>query len=157
MIEIPLSEFKDYDMTGVLHAVVNGDVATLYYSGDQYAIGATLEQKKLEKMQIARTNKYKNQHARNIDIDVLGFGIGRYNNSKAGFSKINASVVLALSRKIRRDGVRILHNPAQITQVKMKMIERWESLDDWLDDTEDDIEAASTIEELDAIDVSGNI
>ena len=158
MINIPASEFKTYDMIGVKHAVFQSDdTVNLYYIDDPEAIEKTLEITKVAKQRDLEFNSRNSRKKKTIDIDVPLMGIGQYSNNTKTFNRVRAKYGLKVGFKISRDGVRVDHTMEQIEVIYEAMLERYESLVEQQEETQEAINEAETIEELDAIDVSGNI
>ena len=155
MINIPASEFKTYDMTGVKHAVFQDDnTVNLYYVDDPEAEEKTLEIMKISKQRDIDVDAYKQKRVRNITVDVPDMGIGVYNNKQKDFERVLAKHARNRDAKLICNDVRTLHTAVQVECVYTAMIERWEDIVDAHDDIRELIDESKTLEELEQIDMT---
>ena len=157
MINISEQEFNDdtYDKTDLRMAESLEDgTYNIYYAFDEKGIANHLDLNKTEKKRQLSVNTRKTKKVKLINIDVPLMGAGVYLNDKKSFDRIHAKRNLKVGFKVYCDGVRILHTTEQIEFIYEAMLERYELLVEQQEETQEAINEAETIEELDAIDVN---
>ena len=157
MINITDQEFNDddYDKTDLRLAERQDDgTYDIYYATDEKGAANYLAIEKTVKNRDLGINIRNAKKTKLINIDVPLMGLSVYLNDKKSFDRIHAKRNLKTGFKVYCDGVRVLHTTEQIEFIYEAMIERYETLVEQQEETQEAINEAATIEELELIDIN---
>ena len=146
---------ENYDTTNVKLAEGQEDgTYNIYYADDDKGKASVLEIEKTAKGRELGINTRSKKKESLITVDVPVIGAGEYMNDSRSFNRVRAKCGLKAGFKIRRDGVRVDHTMEQIEFIYEAMLERYELLVEQQEETQEAINEATTIEELELIDIN---
>ena len=156
MINISESDLnaENYDTTNVKLAEGQEDgTYNIYYADDAKGKASVLEIEKIAKSRELGINVRAKKKESLITVNVPVIGAGKYLNDSKSFDRIRAKCGLKVGFKINRDGVRVVHTMEQVEFIYEAMLERYETLVEQQEETQEAINEATTIEELELINI----